>query len=97
MRDERMIKRLVQTVILRFDAAARNARGNCGRVENRRKIDALGFPVGIDPIPAVALEFMAAFRANFVCFWHAGMMAQSKCQIESAGFQTVPLPNGEAE
>ena len=45
--DQRVIERLVEAVILRLHAAARHARGQRGRVENRREIDALGLPVRV--------------------------------------------------
>ena len=47
LRDQLVIERLVEAVILRLDLAARHARGQRGRVENRGEIDALGLPVRV--------------------------------------------------
>ena len=41
--DQLVIERLVQPVILRLHAAARDARGQRGRVEDRREIEPLAF------------------------------------------------------
>ena len=55
--NQRMIERRFKAVILVLHLAARHARRQSGRVENRRKVDALGLPmhignVGIDPVHA---------------------------------------------
>ena len=46
-RDQLMIERLIEAVVLLLHLAARNAGGNGWRVEDGGEIDALGLPVGI--------------------------------------------------
>ena len=53
--DQLVVERLVEPVVLRNDAPACHARGQRGRIQNRRQIDAFGFPVrigdrGIEPL-----------------------------------------------
>jgi len=53
----------------------------------------IGSPVGIDPVPTIALELARAFGADLIRFRHGHSLRQMAGTRHLIENQTAPLPN----